>query len=260
MAANGNTDIVLQGIGSGMLISATDKSIVPIDYGTDLSAEVTVSSEDVFGGDSLFPIFTFIKEKGGKVTITDATFKLNMLKATQAATLTSGGSAKKMVTETITVATGTSAQLTATSGVSTAVGDTVAYKVDAPDTAVLQVVSAPTGAVQFTVTAAGVITFGSSTSGQYVFSYYVTDANAASATIKTNVFPGHYELRWRMVTKDRAGNNYAFDLRATNVTCTGGFTVDLKRGTASAQKLEFKILAPSSGTDFINYTIAPVAA
>ena len=256
-AASGNTQVVLHGIGSGMLINVSDKSVVPIDKATDFSAEISVSSEKVFGGDSLFPILTFIKEKGGKLTITNAVFSLGMLKSTQAAALTTAGSSKKLVKETITVATGTAAQVTSTSGVSTTVGDTVAYKVAAPDVAVAQVASAPTGAVQFTISAAGVVAFGSSTSGDYVFSYYVTDTNAQTATIKTNVFPGSYEFRWRMTTEDTAGIQYYFDIRATNVKCSGGFTVDLKRGTAVAPKMEFEVLAPVSGYDFISYTLVP---
>jgi hypothetical protein len=252
MALNLNTSVVLVGIGQGMLIATTGE-MFEITKGQNLSLQITATDEKVYGGDSLYPFFTFLKEKGGKISIDDATFNVNQLKVTQNATL-NNTTAKKYTRDELTVASGTASQLTATSGVD--ITSVVCYNktTGAP---VIRVASAPaTG--QFMVTAAGVITFASTQTAQtFVFSYYVTDATAtASAIVMTNAIPGFSELRWKLTTQDEAGNLYDINLRAKKVKTSGTFNLDFGRGKASVQKLEFEVYEPADGSkEFIEVSI-----
>jgi len=246
MSVTKNTGFVVNGVGSGVLIPSDGGDPIEITRGQDMSLEITSSDEDVYGGDGLFPFFTFTKEKGGKITINDATFKLNQLKVTQNATINSA-TAKKYVREEITVSGATTATLGNTSGVdySTATcfdSDTGAiYTNMGTDT--------PTTNTEYAVTAAGVVTFGAAVTATLVFSYYVTDTSVVSATVMTNVVPGVNELRWQMTTQDEDGNDYKISIRAKKVKTAGSFNLDFKRASASVQKLEFKVLEPGDDSN-----------
>jgi len=252
----GNTALAITGVGSGMLIS-TAGDIVEIIKGQDLSLSLTSTDEKIYGGDSLYPIFSFVKEKGGKVTISDATFYLNQLKVTQNATVNTT-TAKKYVREEIVVSAATAATLANVTGVDYT--SIVCYNKSTGVGVTNVGVGTPTTAVQFKGTALGAITFGLAVTGTYVFSYYVTDATAtASATVATNLLPVNSELRWKLVTQDLSGNSYEINLRAKNVRTSGSFNMDFKRGTASVSKLEFEILQPTDGsTDFVEVSVTDI--
>ena len=79
-----NTEIVLHGVGKGMAVYQ-DGSVVPFANAQDISIEISTTEEDVYGGDGLFPILSFVKEKGGTVKITNATTTVDHLKLTQSA-------------------------------------------------------------------------------------------------------------------------------------------------------------------------------
>lgn len=193
MALNPNTALVLNGVGTGMLISATGE-IFEITKGQNMTLEISVNEEKVYGGDSLFPFFTFVKEKGGKLSIDDATFNLNQWKMTQNATIDTT-TAKKHFREEVTVSAATAASLTSvTSGVSP---ETVVIYNKATGAVVTNMGSVtPTTASQFKILATGAITFGTAVSGTFVVDGYAADtANSASATVMSNQFPAAVEVR-----------------------------------------------------------------
>ncbi len=254
MALNPSTALILNGVGSGMLIANTGE-IFEITKGQNMTFEISVSEEKVFGGDSLFPFFTFVKEKGGRISIDDATFNLNQLKVTQNATINTS-TAKKYFREEIVVSGATAATLTTTTAA--ILTDTVVIynKTTGASVANTGAVT-PTTLSQFKITNVGAITFGSSVTGTFVVSGYATDATAsASATVMSNTFPGTNELRWNLDTQDEAGNEYRVSIRAKKVKCSGKANLDFKRGTASVQKLEFEVLEPSDGSkEFIEVIV-----
>lgn len=254
MALNPSTALILNGVGTGMLIANTGE-IFEITKGQNMGFEITTSEEDVYGGDSLFPFFTFVKEKGGKISIDDATFNLNQLKVTQNATINTT-TAKKHFREEIVVSGAAAASLTVVTA--SVVTDTVVIYNKATGVALTNTGAVtPTTVTQFKITALGAITFGAAVTGTFVVSGYATDATAsASATVMSNTFPGTVELRWNLVTQDESGNSFMVSLRAKKCKCSGKFNADFKRGTASVQKLEFKVLEPSDGSkEFIEVIV-----
>lgn len=246
MAVSPNTSLVLNGVGSGMLISATGEAF-EITKGQNMTFEITVSEEKVYGGDSLFPFYTFIKEKGGRVSIDDAVFNLNQLKMTQNATLNTS-TAKKHFREELVVSADTSGQLTVVTA-NVVPGDVVIYNKDTGVVLTNVGSDTPDTATEYKITAAGAITFGLAVSGTFVVDGYATDATgSASATIMSNTFPGAVEIRWNLDTQDESGSPYRVSFRAKKAKCSGRANLDFKRGTASVQKLEFEILEPADGS------------
>ena len=254
MALNFNTSVVLHGIGQGMLIATTGE-VYEIPRGQNLSLQLTATDEKVFGGDSLYPFFSFLKEKGGKLSIDDAVFNLNQFKVTQNATL-NNSTAKKYVREEITIS-GTSGTLGMTSGVDPA-SIVCISKLTGASMSNVGTAGTPSAATQFKGTAAGAITFGTgAVAGVYIFSYYATDATAtASAIIMSNAVPGFSELRWKMTTQDEAGNSYDINIRAKKVKTSGTFNMDFGRDKASVQKLEFELYEPADGSkEFVEVSV-----
>ena len=255
MSVTKNTGFIVNGVGSGVLIPSDGSDPIEITRGQDMTLEITATDEDVYGGDGLFPFFSFTKEKSGKVTINDATFKLNQLKVTQNATIDTT-TATKYVTEDIVVSAASTATLSNTSGVD--YSTVVCYNASTGAVVTNEGTTTPTEATQFIATAAGVITFGASVTGTYTFSYYVTDTNSISATVMTNVVPGVNELRWKMTTQDESGTSYNISIRAKKVKTAGSFNLDFKRASASVSKLEFKVLEPADDSDeFVEVIVTP---
>ncbi len=56
-------NIVLHGVGEAYLLSADGKVTSRLMKLQSMSIEVTSESEDVYGGDSLFPFFNYITHK-----------------------------------------------------------------------------------------------------------------------------------------------------------------------------------------------------
>lgn len=56
----------------------------------DMTIEVTATMEDVFGGDGLFPIYNYIKEKSASFKFKNACFDLNVVAASQGEAVAEG--------------------------------------------------------------------------------------------------------------------------------------------------------------------------
>lgn len=57
--ATENKDIILKGIGKGFIRNKITGAVLSWDKGQTLNIELSTSSEDVYGGDSLSPIYTY---------------------------------------------------------------------------------------------------------------------------------------------------------------------------------------------------------
>ena len=88
-----NKGLLLHGIGSGILNTVSGK-LLEITTAQSMKMEVSATSEEQYGGDSLFPLYTFISKKEGKVTITNAEFKLSQLAIAQGVDLSTTGNKK----------------------------------------------------------------------------------------------------------------------------------------------------------------------
>ena len=250
-----NTEIVLHGVGKGMAVYQ-DGSVVPFANAQDISIEISTTEEDVYGGDGLFPILSFVKEKGGTVKITNATTTVDHLKLTQSATV-DAETAKAFKFSDVKTPTSGTCTLSVTTGVDV-------DSVTCVDTVTGKALTRVTGSVvktgEFSVTAVGVVTVDSALEDKLDFSYFYTSAKAVTATVPTNGLPGTIEYRHHLVTEDVDGKKYNVYFRIYKAKCSGKFTFDLKRGSASAPALEFKLLDPKRDDNaFMDYTIEEVA-
>ena len=257
MALTKTTDLVIEGVGTAALIG-TDGSVSPLGKLQDMKISITTSTEKVFGGDSIFQFYEFIKDKTCSFTFTNATFNLNMVQLSQGSTPSAG---ELYADETVTVAAKT-LTLSKTANVSTVIGDTSVVDVDT-STALKHVASAPADG-QFTITAAGVITLGGTVADgkQFSVNYVYTDAaNTVGTDILTTSVPGFCSLIHKSKQITMAdGHTYQVHTRVYCARCDGKMDVDFKRGAASAPSLTFTSLDPGrADKKFLSFTIEKVS-
>lgn len=257
MALTKNTDLVLEGVGSAYLLS-TDGTVSPLGKLQDMQISITTNTERVYGGDSIFNFYEFIKDKSCSFSFTNATFNLNMVQMSQGSTASVG---ELYGSETVTIAA-KAATLAITSNVSTVAGDTSVVDV-LTGLALTQVTSEPT-TNQFTISNVGAIAFGGTPAdgAQYLVNYvYTKIANTTGTDILTTSVPGFVELRH--VSKEIKmpdGHSYKVYTRVYRARCDGKLDVDYKRGAASSPKLNFSSLDPErADKKFLSFTIDQVS-
>lgn len=252
--ANSTNELVLHGVGKGLVVYQ-DGSTVPFTNAQSVSIEISSTDEDVYGGDGLFPIFSFIKEKGGSLKITNATTSIKHLEVTQGAEVTTTEAKALMVSDVKTPASGT-CTLSKTAGIDVS---TVTCVKQATGEALTRVETDPAEG-QFSVTEAGVVKVNDGVTEALDFSYCYTSNKAISAKLATNAIPGVVEYRHHLVTEDVNGKKYNVFFRVYQAKCSGSFQFNMERGTASAPSLEFKLLDPKREDNaFLDYTIEEVA-
>ena len=57
-----NKGLLLHGIGAGVLKTVTGK-IMEMSMSQSMNMNITATTEDVYGGDGLFPLYTYISKK-----------------------------------------------------------------------------------------------------------------------------------------------------------------------------------------------------
>lgn len=252
--ANNTRELVLHGVGKGLVVYQ-DGSTIPFTSAQSVSIEITSTDEDVYGGDGLFPIFSFIKEKGGSLKITNATTSTRHLQITQGADIVKSGAKALMFSDVKTPGSGT-CSLSKTAGID--IDSVTCTKVESGE-ALVRVDGEPTEG-QFSVTEAGVVKVNEGVTEALEFSYYYTSDKAVSAKLATNAIPGVVEYRHHLVTEDVDGKKYNVYFRVYQAKCSGAFQFNMERGTASAPTLEFKLLDPKRDDNaFLDYTIEEVA-
>lgn len=253
MAKIESKNLVLHGVGEAFLLSPDGKIATRLSRMQSLSIEVTSESEDVYGGDSLFPFFNYIKSKSAQFKFKNAVFDMNVLAATQGTAVVEGG--QKNVVETVSVASNT-ANLTATSGI-----DVDSVVVMTADGAVLTQVTSPTSDTEYAVTATGTLTFSEGFADQEVtVSYVCTVADGSTVHVKTNDVPGFVELRHvSMPIKLKDGRTVEVHTRVYKAVCDGGFSLEYTRDGAVAPEVTFKSVDPErADKNFVSYSLVEV--
>lgn len=229
----------VQGVGSGVMAGA-DGTAMPLFEMQDMGIEISTSMENVFGGDGMFPLYNFVKEKSAQFTFTNATFDMDMLKYAQGATMGSAGDIVGFDSITITAGAGT---LSITTGV-----DVNSVIVVGDDGTKYSKVGATPATGQFTVTNLGVMTFATADNGKVVKVSYIASATGSgieSADILTTSVPGFVEIRHRSLPIEQPdGSKVEIHTRIFKARCDGKINIDFKRGTAFAPKLTFQSLDP----------------
>lgn len=248
--------LVLHGVGEALLLDSKGKVSSQLARLQSMTVEITAEMEDVFGGDSLFPFFNYIKSKSATFKFKDATMNMNVLAATQGSEVTEGGDV--MATEDVEV-TANAAQLSVTKGVdvdSVIVmnGDVTLKRVGAEDTV---------GTGEYKVTETGVLTFAE---GEFEdeavlrVSYVHTVEVGTSVHIKTTDIPNFVELRHvSNPTELEDGRIVQAHIRVYKARCDGGFNLEQTRDGATAPEVTFKSVDPKRADKrFVSVSIVEV--
>lgn len=237
-----NKGILLHGIGKGVLQTVSGK-VLEMTTSQSMSMQVTATTEDVYGGDSLFPIYSYLSQKEGTIEITEAEFKLSQLSIAQGTEVSASGN--KRVSRVLV----TNSDTTLPGGTYTGVE---VITVVAPD---------GTSTDKVTVSDTGGLTFESGAqTGEHAVWFKYTDTNAVKAEMLKNAMPEVASFNWLFTTEDQEGNKYQVDLYARRVRCSGEFNVETTRDSASTPTLSIKILDPGDGmNDFAVITVTKIS-
>ena len=240
-----NKPVLLHGIGSGILKTVTGKVLV-FKTSQSMKMNVTASTEDVYGGDGLFPLYTYLSKKEGSIEVQDADFKLSQLAAAQQVEYVSEKN-KRLHNVLITAS------------------DTILPGGTYNDVEVVSVV-APNGddvADKVKVDKDGKITFASgyTIEGEHDVWFKAADDTAVSAEMLKNAMPEVAELNWKFVTESQNGDKYQIDIHARRVRSNGEFNIETARDSASTPTLKLNILDPGDGQDdFAKITVSKLGA
>lgn len=247
-----NTPVLLHGIGKGVFRTVSNK-VLEIVNGQSMKIDVTATTEDVYGGDGLFPIYTYISKKEGTIEIDSADFKLSQVAIAQG-TNNHTTSNKRMYRVLVTK---DSEALTAD-----AVTGVEIISMIAPDGSFVAT-STEAGDDVIAIDATGKITVGDNVTmadGEYSVWFKADEANAVSAEMLKNAMPEVASFNWMFVTEDSEGNRYQVDIYARRTRSDGQFNIETGRDSASVPKLTVKILDPGDGhDDFAVITITKLA-
>lgn len=246
--------LVLHGVGEALLLDSKGKVATQLAKLQNMSIEITAEMEDVYGGDSLFPFFNYIKSKSATFKFKDATMNMSVLSATQGSELTEGG--EVCATEEIEVS-GDTAQLSAKTGIEI---DSVI--VVNGERALTRTTSTPkTG--EFTVSETGVLTFATDEfedGTELMVSYVYAVEVGTSVHIKTTDIPNFVELRHiSNPTELEDGRIVQAHIRVYKARCDGGFNIEQTRDGATAPEVTFKSLDPKrKDKRFVSVSIVEV--
>lgn len=237
-----NKGLLLHGIGKGVFKTVTDK-VLEVTTAQTMKLNVSATSEDQYGGDSLFPLYTFISKKEGTIEITNAEFKLSQLSLAQGIDLSKTGN-KRANRVLVTKSDSNLVDGASLSGVEV-------IAVVAPDGSnSADVTVSSTGELTWEVTAA---------EGEYAIWYKADDATAVKASMLKNAMPEVASFNWMFITEASDGQKYQVDIYARRTRCNGKFDMETSRDKASTPQLTVNILDPGDGKDdFAVITISKV--
>jgi hypothetical protein len=229
-----------------------------------MTISISTSTEKVYGGDSIFNFYEFVKEKSCTFEFTNATFNLGMIQLSQGTTVVAG---ECYGSEVVTANTH-AAQLAQTANITTILSEITVVD-NATGLKLTPVSGTPANANEVKVAANGAVTFYTTIADglQYTISYvYRPTAGTAGTDILTTSVPGFVELRHiskQIVmppTETDAGGTYRVHTRVYRARCDGALNIDFKRGAASAPKLKFASLDPQrADKKFCSITLEKIA-
>lgn len=230
-------EYIFHGVGKSQLVFP-DGSFLNINESQDLTIATSATTVEVEGGDSLYALETFVSKKATKLTITNAKFGLQGVKAATGSTVATGAEVW-MPSDIKTVATAATT-LSKTTGV---VVESVVAKVVETGEFLTRVTGTPDEG-KFAVTTLGAVTVDASLNGKSIeFSYTYTVTTGEIVNMLEDDVPGNCQFRHTLVTDQQDDNKrYQITIVAYRAKGTGSYQYDAKRGAAFAPKLEFDVL------------------
>ena len=236
-----NKGLLLHGIGAGVLETVTGK-VLEVTTGQSMKMDVQATTEDVYGGDGLFPLYTYISKKEGSIQIEGAEFSLSQLNIAQETSVKVTGN--KRTYRVIVHNDSTKLSDLTLAGVEV-------ISMIAPDGQKVPV-SATAGEDVVAISDSGNITVGANLTleaGEYIVWFKADSDNTVSASMLKNAMPEVASFNWMFKTEDSAGHHYQIDIYARRTRCDGKFTIETARDKASVPQLTVNILDPGDGHD-----------
>lgn len=207
-----------------------------------LNFALETTSEDIFGGDALFPFDEVITGKNATITATTAEFDLKLLDITQGSKTKTNTPAKIYVFDEGCFIDNEDPLYTVEYG-DKLVENTISIRFK-DGTYLTEVEGIPT-AGEYTVGAGGVITFSAADKGKEVlidYQYTVSDADVNH--VLTTSLPRPVRIihvaRFQMADGTEGG----IQTEIYKAKAQGTFNIDFARATASTHNLELKLLDP----------------
>lgn len=248
-------NLVLHGVGQAYLLGADGKVTTKLGSLQTMDIEISSTNTDVYGGDSLFPIFNFIKEKSATFKFKNACFDLNVVAAANGVSVATGGVAFGHEEFTMSSATYT---LAVTTGVDV---DSVVLTT-ADGTVLTKVAASPTATNTYMVSDKGVVTVSTGLqAASLICDYVYTSENGATVDVLTTSVPGYVELRHTSFPVEmNNGKKAVLSTRIYKARCDGALKLDYSRGEAVAPELTFKSVDPKrTDKKFVSYSVTYVA-
>lgn len=236
---------------------STKVTMVRLLRATDAKLSLDFQSDNIFGGNSLFPFDTIDKDRTGQVSLTNSEFDAGIITATMGSAVTRGTTAEiQVISEAATIPS------------------SVAYTVDLVNkttaiTASISVRYALTGlpltqctagseAVGTYSVAAGVLTFAVADKGLGILTdYKYTVADGDVVSVLSNTLIPVCEIVLVNTFKDEAGNDTTETITIYKAKASGKTDIDQSRGKAATHQLDFNILDPGrSDNKMIDFSTA----
>ena len=221
---------------------STKATIVRLLKAVDVTISLDFPSEDVYGGNDLFPFFTVDKERTGKVTMSNAEFDAGLLDAAMGSTVARAATAEVLVVgeaKTVPAASTYTVELT---NKTTAVANTVkvCYADSGVELALVEAGSEAAGKYSYDN---GTLTFAVADAGKDVlidYKYTVADGDVVS--VLSNTLIPVVEILMVNTMKDKDGNTIKETITIYKAKASGKTDLSQSRGKASEHALEFSIL------------------
>lgn len=218
---------ILYGIGKAALRDyANPKKLISLNDMQDLTIESSFSTEDITGGNKMFPIASFPKDKTLKISATNATFAPSLIDYLEGA---------EVVTENVTLA-GMMEVKIPEDGVVTLDHTPVADSVLVMDFTAGDAAAEGTFAVE-----GNKVTFATADAGKLanIFYEYAGGTSAVEYGVgqKTMAKPFIFDYSFPIYDEDTQITHYG-SLRVFKAKCTSGFSIDPKHNTPVAPKFE----------------------
>ncbi len=238
---------VIHGAGYGVIKSVADDSVLlRFDKNTDLRFSLELADQDVWGGDGLMPFENFATEFRGSVTLTNARFSLDMLKALPGVTVTKNQSNPVwQFEEGYFVPTASPYTVTLQHAATMVANSDIVRYADTLEP-LTRVTVAPAAAGEYQISS-GTLTFHASDAGKGIlvdYQYTVTATDQAVVKVDPNVPPVKIIHTGRYL---RTSDGTYAGLQ-TEIYCAkfqGAFEITQGRATASTHAMTFKVLDPN---------------
>ena len=247
---NSNDNMILKGVGNGFVINKTTGQVAYFDKSQKININHQTDSEDVFGGDSLSPIYTYAKQSTTEITMTNATFKASQLQMLLSSKVTSEGvkATKSVTVNKKSTELGSDSMTGVVPILVTLNGKPikVSNKGSEPEADTVD------------ISTTGEIKWGSSTAeGEYLVLYKV-DSEGMNTVVLGDSLPDFCEVYLNFTSESINGVKYLVNVHFPHARCDGNVTIETARDTASTPEIKFKAIKEDGQDGVFEMTVTPI--